>query len=71
VKSNKINWIEILLRTPIENYRKYTAWCIIAPILSISKNCPDEAFVRIKTGSTIAMLFGGWILMQMIKSNQI
>jgi hypothetical protein len=71
VKSNKINWIEILLRTPIENYRKYTAWCIIAPILSISKNCSDEAFVRIKTGSTIAMLFGGWILMQMIKSNQI
>jgi len=70
VKSNKINWTEILLRTPIEN-RKYTAWCNIALILSISKNCPDEAFVRIKTGSTIAMLYGGWILMQIIESNQI
>jgi hypothetical protein len=32
-QKNKINWIEILLETPIDDYRKFAIWSILAPYL--------------------------------------
>ena len=43
--SAKIWWIERLLQTPVEDYRKFTVWRILAPyLINIRKYSADEAF---------------------------
>jgi Primase X len=46
---NKINWIEILLLTPIEDYRKHTLPLILAPyLINIKKLSYNDSFLTIK-----------------------
>jgi hypothetical protein len=43
--NNKVSWIELLLQTPISNYRKYCIWRIFAPYLLNSRHLSyDESF---------------------------
>jgi hypothetical protein len=47
--SKEIKWIEILLQTPIDDYRKNAIWRIIAPYLINTKNLTyEESFNVIK-----------------------
>ena len=47
--STKIWWIEKLLQTPIDDYRKFVVWRILAPyLINIRKCSDDEAFNTIK-----------------------
>jgi hypothetical protein len=47
--NRSINWIESLLETSIEDYRKFVMWRILAPyLINIKKLCYDEAFTVIK-----------------------
>ena len=42
-------WIEKLLQTPIDDYRKFVVWRILAPyLINIRKCSDDEAFNTIK-----------------------
>lgn len=44
-----ISWIEKLLQTPLDDYRKFTVWCILAPYLvNVRKSCADESYDVIK-----------------------
>ena len=44
--ANTIPWIEKLLKTPIEDGRKYTLWRILCPYLvNIKKMSPEESFL--------------------------
>jgi hypothetical protein len=46
---NKMNWIEILLETPIEDYRKFAVWRILAPyLINVRKVTYNDAFDIIK-----------------------
>jgi Primase X len=48
-QSNSIHWIETLLKTPIEDYRKIALALILAPyLINIKKLSYDEAFSIIK-----------------------
>jgi len=47
--TNTISWIEKLLQTPIEDYRKYCLWRILCPyLLNIRKMSKEEAAVILK-----------------------
>jgi hypothetical protein len=47
--NNTIPWIEKLLQTPLEDYRKFALWCIIAPyLINIKKLSYNDAFNTIK-----------------------
>jgi Primase X len=47
--SNKISWIEKLLQTPLDDYRKFVAWRILAPYLMNIRKCSiDEAYDTIR-----------------------
>jgi hypothetical protein len=47
--SSKISWIEKLLQTPIDDYRKFVLWRILVPyLINIRKYSPDEASGTIK-----------------------
>jgi hypothetical protein len=47
--STTIRWIEKLLNTPLDDYRKFAMWCILAPYLINVKKCSaDEASKIIK-----------------------
>ena len=49
INSTKIWWIEKLLQTPVDDYRKFVVWRILAPYLINIKKCSiDEAFNTIK-----------------------
>ena len=45
INSAKIWWIEKLLQTPVDDYRKFAVWRILAPyLINIRKCSADEAF---------------------------
>jgi Primase X len=47
--STTIRWIEELLQTPIDDYRKFVVWRILAPyLINIRKYSDDEAFNTIR-----------------------
>ena len=47
--STKIWWIEKLLQTPIEDYRKFAVWRILAPyLINIRKYSTEEASGTLK-----------------------
>ena len=49
VNSTKIKWIEKLLQTPVDDYRKFAVWRILAPyLINIRKYSPEEASGTIK-----------------------
>jgi Primase X len=49
IKSTAILWIEKLLQTPLDDYRKFAVWRILAPyLINIRKYSPDEAYDIIK-----------------------
>ena len=49
INSTKIWWIEKLLKTPLDDYRKYVIWRILAPyLINIRKYSNDAAFNTIK-----------------------
>jgi hypothetical protein len=42
---NRINWVERLLQTPIQDHRKYCIWRILAPyLLNVRHLSYDESF---------------------------
>jgi Primase X len=45
INSTKIWWIEKLLHTPLDDYRKFAVWRILAPyLINIRKYSPEEAY---------------------------
>src|SRR6185437_11884438 len=44
---NKIKWIENLLQTPIEDYRKQCLWQILCPYLVNIRNLTNEETIEI------------------------
>jgi len=45
-KSNTIDWIERLLKTPIEDYRKQCLWRVLCPyLINIRKVTDQETFI--------------------------
>jgi hypothetical protein len=42
VNSTKIWWTEKLLQTPIDDYRKFAVWRILAPYLINIRKCSDD-----------------------------
>ena len=47
--SSKISWIEKLLQTPLDDYRKFVVWRILAPyLINIRKCSVDEAYDTIR-----------------------
>ena len=47
--STTIRWIEKLLQTPLDDYRKFVVWCILAPYLINARKCStDEALNMIR-----------------------
>jgi hypothetical protein len=50
-QSNAIHWVETLLETPIEDYRKNAISLILAPYLINIRKIPyDDAFTILKNG---------------------
>jgi Primase X len=48
-KNTTILWIEKLLQTPIDDYRKFAVWRILAPyLINIKKYSDEDAFDTIK-----------------------
>jgi hypothetical protein len=49
VNPTTISWIEKLLQTPIDDYRKFVVWRILSPyLINIRKCSVDEAYNIIK-----------------------
>ena len=45
VNGKEIEWIEKLLQTPINDFRKYCLWRILFPyLINIKKMSPEESF---------------------------
>ena len=45
INGKEIEWIEKLLKTPINNFRKYCRWRILCPyLINIKKTSPEESF---------------------------
>ena len=61
-QSYSIHWIETVLKTPIEDYRKNALALILAPyLINIKKLSYDEAFSIIKYGYRNVMNYNLWI----------
>jgi hypothetical protein len=41
-QNNRIGWIERLLQTPLQDYRKYCIWRILVPYLLNVRNCSEQ-----------------------------
>jgi hypothetical protein len=47
--STTIQWIEKLLKTPLDEYRKFAVWHILAPYRMNIRKCPaDDAYYTIR-----------------------